>query len=147
MVQSKLRHLIYRYLANKDTEHRSMRNIYIHKSSCMMDDNDLSNIITKNSDDFSSMMKNNRVDHSFNTETDKSDHSSMMTKSINHSSSTVTKNSNGTPSIMDGKMTFYNDDDMNHWSPSEKTRLLVNLLPHLHDCVDIMHNRSLIVQT
>jgi len=99
------------------------------------------------------MMKNNsdanmNSVHSSNIETKKSDHSfNMMTKNINHSPSTITKNSNDSQSMMDGKIALYNDHDIDNLSPSEKTRLLVNLVPHLHDCVDIMHNRSLIVQT
>ena len=32
-------------------------------------------------------------------------------------------------------------------SPDEKTRLLINLVDDVHDCVDIMMNRSLLVQT
>ena len=35
-------------------------------------------------------------------------------------------------------------DDLN---PDERTRLLVSLVDDLHDCVDIIHHRSLIVQT
>ena len=41
------------------------------------------------------------------------------------------------------KISEYVDD----LSPDEKTRLLISLVDDLHDCVDIMHHRSLLVQT
>ena len=37
-------------------------------------------------------------------------------------------------------------DHVEHLNPDEKTRLLISLVDDLHDCVDIIHNRSLLVQ-
>eukprot|EP00092_Neocalanus_flemingeri_P047627 GFUD01054044.1.p1 GENE.GFUD01054044.1~~GFUD01054044.1.p1 ORF type:complete len:870 (+),score=180.42 GFUD01054044.1:39-2612(+) len=38
-------------------------------------------------------------------------------------------------------------EDVEDINPDEKTRLLISLVDDLHDCVDIMQNRSLLVQT
>ena len=37
-------------------------------------------------------------------------------------------------------------EDVDDLNPDEKTRLLISLVDDLHDCVDIIHHRSLIVQ-
>ena len=37
-------------------------------------------------------------------------------------------------------------EDVDDLNPDEKTRLLISLVDDLHDCVDIMQNRSLLVQ-
>ena len=36
-------------------------------------------------------------------------------------------------------------DEFTNLNPDEKTRLLIGLLDDIHDCVDIMQNRSLAV--
>ena len=38
-------------------------------------------------------------------------------------------------------------EDVDDLNPDEKTRLLLSLVDDLHDCVDILQNRSLVVQT
>jgi hypothetical protein len=38
-------------------------------------------------------------------------------------------------------------EDVDDLNPDEKTRLLISLVDDIHDCVDIMQNRSLLVQT
>ena len=37
-------------------------------------------------------------------------------------------------------------EDVDDLTPDEKTNLLLSLVGDLHDCVDIMQNRSLLVQ-
>ena len=37
-------------------------------------------------------------------------------------------------------------EDVDDLNPDEKTRLLISLVDDLHDCVDIMQCRSLLVQ-
>ena len=37
-------------------------------------------------------------------------------------------------------------EDVDDLNPDEKTRLLISLVDDLHECVDIMQNRSLMVQ-
>ena len=37
-------------------------------------------------------------------------------------------------------------EDLDDLNPAEKTSLLMNLVNDLHDCGDIMQNRSLLVQ-
>ena len=37
-------------------------------------------------------------------------------------------------------------EDVDELNPDEKTRLLISLVDDIHDCVDIMQNRSLLVQ-
>ena len=37
--------------------------------------------------------------------------------------------------------------NVEYFNPDERTRLLISLVDDLHDCVDIIHNRSLIEQT
>ena len=37
-------------------------------------------------------------------------------------------------------------EDVDDLNPDEKTRLLISLVDDIHDCVDIMQNRSLLVQ-
>ena len=38
-------------------------------------------------------------------------------------------------------------EDVDDLNPDEKTRLLFSLVDDLHDCVDILQHRSLVVQT
>ena len=38
-------------------------------------------------------------------------------------------------------------EDVDDLNPDQKTKLLISLVDDLHDCVDIMQNRSLLVQT
>ena len=162
-VQSQLSNLMYRYLAYKNTEYRSIRcndslqssctvNNDSNQSSHMMDNSYLSSIMTQNSDESSSMINKN-CDHSSSMMTKTNDPlTSMMRQNTDYSSKNVecssimlTKNINYSPSMRDDIITP--DNDIDQMSPSEKTRLLISLVPHLHVCVDIMQKRSLNVQT
>merc|ERR1712154_140464 len=67
----------------------------------------------------------------------KSGYSSEDSDSARNSPSTSTTNS----SIMNLS------EDVDDLSAGEKTSLLINLVDDLHDCVDIMQRRSLLLQT